>query len=111
MNLNWSRWKPLRRPARYKSAEVQALVEGYAELRELKSTANARGLRILLTLADLDRAILNLPPKEYQAVLLHGQLGHTLRNAELLLGVGRMKLLRRYESGISFIVRYLNGEL
>lgn len=92
---------------RYSANEVRGLIEGYAELRERKRTSGA-GLHILCLLADLDRAIYHMPPKEYQAVLLYGQLGHTIRDAEESLGVSKSTLHRRYESGIAWIVQYLN---
>ena len=92
---------------RYSVNEVRGLIEGYAELRERKGTYGGR-LAILCRLADLDKAIYRLPPKEYQAVLLYGQLGHTVRDAEVSLGVSKSTLHRRYESGIAWIVQYLN---
>lgn len=91
----------------YTAAEVKALVELYAELREKKDTHH--GLRYLVLLADLDRAIYRMPPKEYQAVLLHGLLGHTVRNAETLLGVSRSTLEDRYQAGIEWLTNYLNN--
>lgn len=91
----------------YSVKEVRGLIENYAALKEAKDT-NGPGLRILVVLADLTGAIAKLPPKEYQAVLLHGQLRHTVRDAEQVLEVARQTLHDRYESGISWIVRYLN---
>jgi len=93
--------------ARYSEAEVRSLIDGYAEYKAKKSTHGV-GLVFLVRLADLDGAIALLPPKEYQAILLHGMLGHTIRDAEELLGVSRSTLHDRYESGISWIVRILN---
>lgn len=96
------------RPSRYRPDEIKALIEGYAELREAKDTT-PRGLRFLVTLADLDRAVKRMPPREYQAVLLHGLLGHTVRAAEVLLGVQRSTLDDRYQAGIAWLTNYLNG--
>lgn len=92
----------------YSTAEVRALVEGYAELREAKDTSRF-GLRILTLLVDLDRAIRHLPPKQYQAVLLHGLLGHTVRAAETLLGISRPTLIKRYRDGLEFLTDDMNG--
>jgi DNA-directed RNA polymerase specialized sigma24 family protein len=96
------------RSSSYSTAETRALIEGYAELKEAKSTSGF-GLRILCQLADLDRAIKNMPPKEYQVVLLHGLLGHTVRNAEELLGISRHTLLDRYRKGIEFLTDHMNN--
>lgn len=92
----------------YSFKEVEALVCNYAEL---KSAMDVRGpgLRVLLLLADVDRAIANMPPKEYHAILLHGQLSYTLRDAELVLGVSKSTLHDRFTSGINWLVDYLNG--
>jgi len=93
---------------RYSLNEVRALIEAYAELRERKGVAG-RGLVILCKLADLDRAISMLPPKEYQAVLLNGQLGFALRDIETQLGISKSTLHDRYEKGLKLLVNYLNG--
>lgn len=49
-----------------------------------------------------------MPPREYHAVLLHGLLSRTVRDAEALLGVSRSTLQDRYDAGIDWIVRHLN---
>src|SRR5690242_18463030 len=64
----------------YRASEVKTLVEEYEELRELKGTERWR-LRYLVTLADLDRSLRRMPPKEYQAVLLCGLLAIATRTA------------------------------
>lgn len=97
------------RKTRYSLKEVKGLVENYQNLREVKSNHGV-GLDILVRLADLDRAIYYLPPKEYQAVLLYGQLRSSSRVIEQALEVSRATLARRYDSGISWIVAFLNGE-
>lgn len=93
----------------YSCKEVEALVYNYAEL---KSAMDVRGpgLRVLFLLADLDLAIAKMPPKEYHAVLLHGQLSYTLRDAEKVLGVSKSTLHDRFASGIRWLVDYLNGD-
>lgn len=97
------------RPANYRPDEVRGLVEMYAVLREKKETYRS-GLDILVRLADLDQAIAAMPPKEYHAVLLHGLLGHVLRDAHTLLGVAERTLLDRYHAGIEWLTNYLNGD-
>lgn len=84
------------------------MVEWYTVLREVKDTSG-RGLRWLVLLADLDRAISYMPPKEYHAVLLHGLLGHVVRDAEMLLGVSKDTLSRRYQAGIDWLTHFLNN--
>lgn len=74
----------------------------------MKSTS--RGLLILVMLVDLDCAIKHMPPKEYQAVLLHGLLGHILDDAQELLGISRPTLIKRYRDGLEFLTDYMNGE-
>jgi DNA-directed RNA polymerase specialized sigma24 family protein len=96
------------RLSNYTPAEIKALIESYAELREEKDT-NPRGLRVLVMLADLERAIAHMPPKEYHAVLLHGLLGETVRDAETYLGVSKSTLLDRYHAGVAWITDYLNN--
>lgn len=95
------------KPARYSEKEVRALIDNYAEYRERKSTHGV-GLVFLVLLADIDYALSLLQPKEYQAILLHGLLGHTIRDAEEALGISKSTLHRRYDSGIEWIVRILN---
>lgn len=92
---------------RYSINEIRALIESYAELVERKGVAG-RGLVILCKLADLDRAIAMLPPKEYQAVLLHGLLTYALRDVETLLGISKSTLHDRYEKGLTLLAKYLN---
>lgn len=97
------------RGSRYSQGEVRVYIEGYAELREAKDT-NPRGLRALVIVSDLDRAISHMPPKEYQAVLLHGLIRLTERAAGEALGVSHPTVRARYEAGIAWITNYLNGE-
>lgn len=92
----------------YKAAEVKTLVEEYEELREKKGTERWR-LRYLVTLADLDRSLRRMPPKEYQAVLLVGQLAIATRTAGKLLGVSGETMRKRYLRGIEWLQNDLNG--
>lgn len=94
----------------YSENEVTALIDQYAELRCVKAVYGP-GLRVLCLLADLDKAVSMMPPKEYQAVLLHGFLQHTIRDAEKILGISRSTLHDRFEAGILWLTNYMNGEL
>jgi DNA-directed RNA polymerase specialized sigma24 family protein len=93
----------------YSEREVEALIFHYAELKSVASVYGP-GLRVLLLMADLDRAIRDMPRKEYFAVLLHGQLGYVLRDAEKVLGISRSTLHDRFQSGVTWLTSYLNGE-
>ena len=94
----------------YTRREVKGLVDNYAELKGRRDTTPGFPLFLLLALVDLDRAIANLPPKEYQAILLHGLLRQTVRGAAAgLLGVSPTTLYERYESGLEWITDFLNG--
>lgn len=93
----------------YSRSEVKGLVDGYAEFCAAKDTAPGPGLRALILLADIDAAIKALPPKEYQAILLHGLLRHRVLDASPYLGVSRSTLYERYDAGITWLTDYLNG--
>lgn len=92
----------------YRASEVKTLVEEYEELRELKGTERWR-LRYLVTLADLDRSLRRMPPKEYQAVLLCGLLAIATRTAGKLLGVSGETMRKRYLRGLEWLQNDLNG--
>ena len=96
--------------ANYKASEVQMLVEEYEELRELKGTERSK-LRYLVSLADLDKSLRRMPPKEYQAVLLCGLLSLATRTAGMLLGVSGETMRKRYLRGIEWLHNDLNGGL
>lgn len=93
-----------RRSANYSVDEVEALIEYRDELEPLKFQ-----LTWLVRFWDLDVAIRNLPPKEYQAVLLVGLIGLDVRTAGTLLGCSKTTAWERYQRGIKYIVNYLNG--
>ena len=85
------------------------LVEEYEELREVKDTGSRGRLHILVKLADLDKAVRFLGRKEYEAILLCGILGITMRTAGNMLGVSAQTMSNRYNRGLSSLARYLNG--
>jgi len=94
------------RLGRYTPEEVEALVEGYAELIYLKHKP-----AILVRLADLERAIRVLPQKSREAVLLYGLLGHSNEAAGRILGISERAVRKRYASGLEDILHTLNGDL
>lgn len=89
---------------RYSEEEIEALVEGYEELRYLKSRAY-----IHVRLMDLEQATQKLPAKEYQAVLLCGLIGLSTRWAGSVLGVSKDTVHRRYKKGLERLQKILNG--
>ena len=91
--------------ANYTTDEIEALVEGYAEVRP---TAGHK-LSWLVRYCDLDRALGNMPPKEYQAVLLIGLLGLDTRWAGRELGTSHVTMWKRYRSGLEWLCNHLNG--
>jgi DNA-directed RNA polymerase specialized sigma24 family protein len=93
----------------YSDAEIRELVEGYEELREVKETGTRRGLLVLVKLADLDKALRSLTPREYEAVILCGMIGLTMRTSGQLLAVSAQTMSNRYNRGLSSLARYLNG--
>lgn len=91
----------------YSPDEVQGLIENYEAAREVKDTSR-KGLTFTIWLADLDRAIHAMPPKEYQAVLLHGLLRMTARDVGDLFEVHHTTVLARYDAGVRWLTAYLN---
>lgn len=91
--------------ANYTLDEVESLIEGYDLLR----VASERRLTWLVRLCDVDRAVKQLRPKEYQAVLLIGLIGLDTRTVGHALGVSYQTAWERYRRGLEYIVNYLNG--
>lgn len=96
-----------RRPS-YTEKQVRALIEGYAELVAMKDT-HGPGLRSLLHLADLDRALLRLSRKYREVVLLHGQLGLQQSFAASELSISQQALGKRYRQGLEELTYLING--
>ena len=100
---------PTRTRSNYRASEVRHLIEDYEELRELRDVRPGYPLRTLLSLVDIDKALMTLNLKERQAVLLCGQVGLTTRTAGVLVGASAMAMSRRYRSGLENLATYLNG--
>lgn len=95
---------PLPTTPNYSLEEVEALVEGYAELDPLRVR-----LWILVRLCDLDLAMRRLSPTHYKAVLLVGLLGVDIRTAGSELGVSHVTVWRQYKRGLERLTNLLNG--
>lgn len=92
------------RRASYSREELEAVAEGYEELREHENKA-----WILVRLIDLWRAYYNLSTEQRQAVLLCGIMGYSTRQASLLLDVSHTTVAKRYATGLDAMQSYLNG--
>lgn len=88
----------------YGSGEVQWLVEDYAELVHKK-----QHLGILVRLLDLDAALKKLSRPHYQAVLLCGMMGLTVREVEAITSVNYVTIHRRYHRAIAELTANING--
>lgn len=87
----------------YDLDEVTVLVDEYPELRY--STRPFVRVRLM----DLDRALPQLSTPLYQAVLLHGMLGLSIRAAGRAVGVDGATILRRYRNGLEQLHHAMNG--
>lgn len=92
----------------YSPEHVRTLIEEYAGLRERVDTT-AAGLRPLVQLADLDRALDRLPLRYWEPVLLHGLLGFPQDEAARLLAVSQQAVSKRYRRALEEIHYFING--
>lgn len=92
----------------YAEEEVAALIAHYAELRALRDT-NRRGLRSLIRVADLDRALEQLPMKFWEVVLLHGLIGLSQDETARLLQITQQAVAKRYRRAIEETAYLING--
>lgn len=88
----------------YNLDEVEALAEGYEELSVKRSK-----LWLLVRYCDFDTAIKKMPQKYYEAVLLIGLIGLDTRTAGKLLGCANTTAWRRYQRGIEWLHKEING--
>lgn len=65
---------------------------------------------IVVRLCDIDQGLKRMPPKYYQAVLTVGLLGESTRWAGEQFGVSHQTMWVRYQRGLEWLARYLNGE-
>lgn len=90
---------------RYSEEEIEALIEGYAELVYKKSRP-----AILVRLADIDRAMSALNRRERETVFLTGVVGMTNEAAGSLLGISESAVRKRYRRGLETMYVFLNPE-
>lgn len=96
------------RGSNYSPGEVEALVDGYEELRARRDTHRA-GLRYLVYLADLDRAVARLTRKQREAVVLHGKVGLSYAECGRRLGISGGAVAARYHHALERLTVLMNG--
>jgi DNA-directed RNA polymerase specialized sigma24 family protein len=84
--------------------EIEAVADGYEELREHDNKA-----WIHVRLIDLWRAVNYLSREQQQAVVLCGMMGFSTRQAAPLLEVSHTTVAKRYASGLGAMRMFLNG--
>lgn len=89
---------------RYTEDEVEAIVDGYAEL-----TGYRQKPYLQVRLLDVERGLRRTSLVYAQAMFLVGMLGLSLREAGKVLGVSKDTVYRRYSRGIQELTRKLNG--
>lgn len=94
--------------ARYTEAEVRALIVEYAAVKESADTTRP-GLRALVELADLHRALEVIPLEYWEVVLLHGLLGLSQQQTACYLNVSQQAVSKRYRLGLEETHYLMNG--
>lgn len=94
--------------ANYRAEEVRKLIEEYPAVRESADTTR-RGLRFLVALADLDKALKRLPLKYWEVVLLHGLIGIPQAETAAILQISQPAVSKRYRQGVEEVEYLLNG--
>ena len=92
----------------YSPREVRGLVEEYAALRSSADTTR-RGLRHLVQMADLNKALARIPLKLWGPVLVHGLLGVQQIDAAQILHISQPALSKRYRQGLEEAHHWING--
>lgn len=97
-----------RRRPNYREEEVRGLIETYPDLRAKADTTRA-GLRYLVLMADLTRALNHLRREYREVVLLHGLLGYDGATTAALLQVSQQAVSKRYRRAIEEVTYFING--
>lgn len=92
----------------YTPVEVRNLIEEYAALSAEADTTR-QGLRCLVALADLNKALAKLPLKLWEVVLVHGLLGIPQQEAAEELHMKQQTLGKRYRQGLEDVHWFING--
>lgn len=83
-------------------------MERYTELRARADT-HAAGLRTLVLVIDLERALPYLSRRLWEVVLLHGLLGLDQEATGRLLQVSNQAVSKRYTQAIEWLNFHMNG--
>ena len=75
----------------------------------MASDTTRRGLRYLVQMADLNRALALLPAKLWEAVLVHGLIGLPQQDAAAALHISQQALGKRYRQGVDEVHYWMNG--
>ena len=98
----------MRRPLRYGLGEIRRLVGRYEEVLARRDT-DGPGLRAIVSVADISRAVRALPVGLKQVVLVHGLLGLAGPDAAAVLEISERAVRHRYEEALKQMEWYLNG--
>lgn len=99
---------PLARGSNYKPEYVRLLVEGYAALVSSADTTTT-GLRYLVELADLNRALSRLPREYRGVVFVHGIRGLTQEDTARVLQKSQRWVSHQYRDALEEITWAING--
>ena len=94
--------------ASYPPEYVRQLVEGYAALVANADTTRG-GLRFLVELADLDRALARLPSEYVEVVFWHGLVGLPQEEAAGVLQKSQTWVSKRYRFALEELTHFING--
>jgi DNA-directed RNA polymerase specialized sigma24 family protein len=98
----------LARRANYRPEYVRQLVEGYAALVSSADTT-ATGLRYLVELADLDRALARLSHEYREVVYWHGIRQLPQEDAAFVLQKSQSWVSKRYRDALEDLTYWING--
>jgi len=96
-----------RRP-NYRPAYVRGLIEGYLALLASADTTHV-GLRYLVELADLDRALARLPQPSREVVFYHGLARLSEEDTADVLHKSRRWVSKLYRESLEDVVFWING--
>lgn len=97
------------RRSKYTEETIIRMIENYAALKSMADTKPGRRLDTLVRMADLDRALDQLPLDLWRVMLVHGLIGVPTREAGEELQISRSAVSRRFRLGIEELYFHMNG--
>lgn len=94
--------------ANYSEDSIRALIESYPETANKRDTTPS-GLYALVRIADLDKALQQLPLDYWGVILLHGMLGLPTREVARLLEKSHVWVGKRYHKALEELHYLMNG--